>query len=55
MGHSFYHKKDGRVIVADFAGYLDFEPATGKVRALRLATQEATYGGPFGVAVRSAP
>jgi hypothetical protein len=55
MEHSFYHKKDGKVVVAEFAGYLDFEPATGKVRALRLATQEATYLGPFGVAVRSAP
>jgi hypothetical protein len=56
MRHNFYHKEDGKVVVASFAGYLDYEPATGKVRAWRLATREATYGGgTFGVAVRSAP
>jgi hypothetical protein len=55
MKHSFYHKEDGREVVARLLGYVDFEPATGNVRALRLATQSAAYGGgTFGVAVRSA-
>jgi hypothetical protein len=55
MKHNFYHKEDGREVVASFSGYLDFEPATGQVRTLHLATTSATYGGTFGVAVRSAP
>ncbi len=53
MKHSFYHTDDGLAVVASFAGYLDFEPATGAVRKLRLATREASYGGgTFAVAVR---
>ncbi len=56
MRHNFYHKDDGKVVVASFTGYLDYEPVTRKVRVFRLATREATYGGgTFGVAVRSAP
>jgi hypothetical protein len=55
MRHNFYHKDDGNVVVASLLGYLDFEPSTGKVRTLRLATPSARYGGgSFGVAVRSA-
>ena len=55
MRHDFYHKDDGKEVVASLLGYADFEPATGKVRTLRLATPSAAYGGgTFAVAVRSA-
>jgi hypothetical protein len=56
MRHNFYHKDDGKVVVASFTGYFEYEPVTRKVRTLRLATREAMYGGgTFGVAVRSVP
>jgi hypothetical protein len=56
MKHSFYHREDGNEVTARFTGYVDFEPATGKVQAFRLATTSAAYGGgAFEVAVRSAP
>jgi hypothetical protein len=55
MKHNFYHKDDGREVEASFSGYIDFEPGTGKVRTVRLATVKATYGGTFAVAVRSVP
>jgi hypothetical protein len=51
---TFYHKPDGNTVETRLRGYLTFEPATGKVRALRLITQDATYGGgKFAIAVRS--
>jgi len=54
MRHTFYHKPDGNVVDTGLVGYVEFEPATGVVRSLRLATDGATYGGgKFGVAVRS--
>jgi hypothetical protein len=54
MRHTFYHKPDGNVVETGLIGYIEFEPATGAVRSLRLATDGATYGGgKFGVAVRS--
>ncbi len=54
MRHDFYHKPDGKVIETELLGYVEFEPATGKVRAFRLVTDGAKYGGgKFGVAVRS--
>jgi hypothetical protein len=54
MRHDFYHKPDGKVVEAGLVGYVEFEPATGAVKSLRLATDGATYGGgKFGVAVRS--
>jgi hypothetical protein len=54
MRHDFYHKPDGQVVETRLLGYLTFEPATGKMRSLRLVTDGATYGGgKFGVAVRS--
>jgi len=54
MRHDFYHKPDGNVVETGLIGYIEFEPATGAVRSLRLATDGATYGGgKFGVAVRS--
>src|SRR5262245_50380959 len=52
MRHNFYHKDDGKTVVASFTGYVEFEPATGAVRKLRLATRDAAYGGGrFAVAV----
>jgi hypothetical protein len=54
MGHTFYHKPDGNMVETGLLGYITFEPATGKVRSLRLVTDGATYGGgKFAVAVRS--
>src|SRR5262245_18372713 len=54
MRHDFYHKTDGKVVESGLLGYAEFEPATGRVRSLRLVTDDATYGGGrFGVAVRS--
>ena len=54
MRHTFYHKPDGNVVETGLVGYVEFEPATGAVRAMRLVTDGATYGGgKFGVAVRS--
>jgi hypothetical protein len=54
MRHDFYHKPDGNVVQTGLIGYVEFEPATGVVRSLRLATDGATYGGgKFVVAVRS--
>ena len=54
MRHDFYHKPDGKVVETGLLGYIEFEPARGRVRALRLVTDGATYGGgKFGVAVRS--
>jgi hypothetical protein len=54
MEHWFYHKADGNTVDTRLAGYLDFEPATGRVRALRLISEDAVYNRrPFGVALRS--
>jgi hypothetical protein len=54
MRHDFYHKPDRKVVEAGLLGYVEFEPASGAVRSLRLVTDGATYGGGrFGVAVRS--
>jgi hypothetical protein len=54
MRHDFYHKSDGNTVETGLVGYLEFEPASGRARSLRLVTDGATYGGgKFGVAVRS--
>jgi hypothetical protein len=56
MKHSFYHREDGKEVVAGLVGYLEFEPARRHIRRLRLVTEEARYGGgTFGVAIRSVP
>jgi hypothetical protein len=53
MEHWFYHKADGNRVNATLVGYLDFDPATRRVRSLRLVTDQATYANrPFGVALR---
>ena len=52
--HDFYDKAHGKVVEAGLLGYVEFEAATGMVRALRLVTGGGTYGGgKFGVAVQS--
>lgn len=54
MRHDFYHKPDGKVVEAGLVGHVEFVPASGAVRSLRLVTDGGTYGGgKFGVAVRS--
>jgi hypothetical protein len=56
MGHSFYHKEDGKVVEAKVLGFVDFKPETRAVRSLRVVTETATYnGGTFGVAMESVP
>jgi hypothetical protein len=57
MKHTFYpHRADNNVVEATLVGYLDFDPAKERVRALRVVTDPATYGGgTFGVALRSTP
>jgi hypothetical protein len=54
MGHPFYHKEDGKVVEAKALGFVDFDPTSGEVRSLLMATESATYnGGTFGVALSS--
>lgn len=61
MKHPFYHKDDDNFVNATLVGYLDFEPASGRIRSFGLVTDTATYGPRtngaqwFGVAVRSIP
>jgi len=56
MQHSFYHKDDGKVVEAKVLGFIDFEPAAGKLKRFRLVTSEATYmNRKFDVAVKSIP
>ncbi len=58
MKHPFYHKDDDNFVHARFVGLIEFEPASKRLRSLRLVTDRATYGASqhtqhFGVAVRS--
>jgi hypothetical protein len=54
MRHDFYHKPDGKVVETGLVGLVEFEPATRRIRELKLVTDGATYGGgKFGIAVRS--
>jgi hypothetical protein len=61
MKHPFYHKDTEEYVETGVVGYLEIEPGRPRVRALRLATEHATYGAKagsrhsFGVAVRSIP
>jgi len=56
MRHPFYHKDTPDYVDATVVGYVDFDPAAGKVNALKLATGKATYTGrPFDVGVISVP
>jgi hypothetical protein len=54
MEHWFYHKPDGKFVEATVIGFVDFDSAKKEIRSLRLATDEATYGGgKFGIGLRS--
>jgi len=54
MRHDFYHKPDGNTVETGLLGYMEFDPATGTIRSLRLVSDGGTYGGgKFGVAARS--
>lgn len=69
MQHYFAKDADDNVVRASIVGTIDFEPATLRIRSVRLVTDQATYGGarkdkgqvgynqpvPLGVVVRSAP
>jgi hypothetical protein len=45
MKHSFYPRRvDNQFVEATLLGYIDFEPKTRHIRALRLVTDLATYG-----------
>lgn len=64
MQHDFARNADGNQVRATLVGYIDFEPGQRRIRAFRLVTDQATYGGgqvgyetpvPIGVAVRSLP
>ncbi|HKQ39748.1 MAG TPA: hypothetical protein VJ063_16845 [Verrucomicrobiae bacterium] len=55
MAHSFYHKEDGKIVEADFIGFVDPD-STGQIKNFQMTTQDARYnGGKFAVAVRSLP
>ena len=54
MAHSFYHKEDGKFVEAEFIGFAEHDPASGKISSLKLTTRDARYnGGKFAVAVQS--
>lgn len=54
MGHSFYHKDDGKMVEASFVGFVDFGITQRRMLDLRITTREASYnGGNFAVAVGS--
>jgi hypothetical protein len=59
MKHTFYPRKDDKnQVEATLVGYIDFEQDRPRIRALRLVTDSATYGGPrqhFGAALRLVP
>jgi hypothetical protein len=57
MKHAFYPgKADDNFVDATLIGYLDFDAVEGRIRALRIVTDPATYGGgTFGVALKSMP
>jgi hypothetical protein len=57
LKHTFYPgRDDNNRAEATVAGYLDFDRGTGRVVALRLVTERATYGRfGFTVALRSLP
>jgi hypothetical protein len=59
MKHSFYPRREDRNRVeATLLGYIEFQQARPRIRALRLVTDTATYGGPrqhFGAALRLVP
>jgi hypothetical protein len=59
MKHAFYpRKEDKNRVEATLLGYVEFQQDKPRIRALRLVTDTATYGGPrqhFGAALRLVP
>jgi len=59
MKHAFYPlKEDKNLVEATLLGYVEFQQAKPRIRALRLVTDTATYGGPrnhFGAVLRLLP
>jgi hypothetical protein len=59
MKHAFYpRREDSNTVEATLLGYIEFQQGPPRIRALRLVTDTATYGGPqrhFGAALRLAP
>jgi hypothetical protein len=59
MKHTFYpRREDKNMVEATLLGYVEFQQDGSRIRALRLVTDTATYGGPrqhFGAAVRLFP
>ena len=59
MKHTFYpSREDDNRVEATLLGDIEFQPNRSGIRALRLVTDTATYGGPrqyFGVALRLVP
>jgi len=55
LKHPFFpNKDDDNVAVATTAGYVEIDPASGRVRTFRMVTDGGRYGSrPFGVALRS--
>ena len=59
MKHAFYpRKEDKNMVEATLLGYVEFQQDRTRIRALRLVTDTATYGGArqhFGAALRLVP
>jgi hypothetical protein len=59
MKHTFYPRKEDKNMVEEtLVGYVEFQQEKPRIRALRLVTETATYGGPkqhFGAALRMVP
>jgi hypothetical protein len=59
MKHTFYpRREDKNMVAATLLGYVEFEQEKPRIRALRLVTDTATYGGAkqhFGAALRLVP
>jgi hypothetical protein len=55
MRHSFYPGRDtNETVNATITGFMDFDPAHGRIQRLRIVTDRATYNNqPFDAAVRS--
>jgi hypothetical protein len=43
MQHPFYHKETPDMVDAAVVGYMDFQPGSGRVKTLKLATEKAVY------------
>ena len=55
MKHAFYHKEDNNRATGSIVGWMEFDIAARRLRALHIVTEHAEYGDgrtqPYGVAV----